>query len=130
MQGWINYRWFDNTLSFDQLTDTFFTSPVFPLRGYEYSTLYGNKYSLINAEYRFPLFAVVIPGAIPIFPLYNITGALFFDIGTAWGLNNNIINENLNTESDELVLNSKEFEFKVGEEKFIYNSRNQKNKLL
>ena len=31
MQGWINYRWFDNSISFDQLTDTFFTLPAFPL---------------------------------------------------------------------------------------------------
>ena len=120
MQGWINYRWADSSIPFDQLTDTFFfTLPAFPLRGFEYSSLYGNKYSLINAEYRFPLFAAVIPGAIPIFPLYNITGALFLDVGTAWGFD---ISHNFTNGQDQITIsqNSKELNFKIGEKVSSY----------
>lgn len=120
MQGWINYRWADSSIPFDQLTDTFFTLPALPLRGYEYSSLYGNKYSLINAEYRFPLFAAVIPGAIPIFPLYNITGAFFLDVGTAWGFDINQSFVNAQQEIVTISQNSKDLNFRVGEEVTAY----------
>lgn len=83
--GWINQRYSDNGLSFDRLTDSFFTVPALPVRGYAFNSLYGSNFSLINAEFRFPLFAAVVPGAIPILPFYNITGAAFVDFGTAWG---------------------------------------------
>ena len=71
--------------SFERLADTFFTQPAVPLRGHRYNSVYGDNFGLINAEFRFPLFAAVIPGALPILPLYNITGVAFFDMGTAWG---------------------------------------------
>lgn len=83
--GWINQQFSDNGLGFDRLTDSFFTVPALPVRGYAYNSIYGSNFSLINAEFRFPLFAAVIPGALPILPFYNITGAAFLDIGTAWG---------------------------------------------
>ncbi len=120
MLGWINYRWADNSIPFDRLADTFFTLPAMPLRGYEYSALYGNKYSLINLEYRFPLFAAVIPGALPIFPLYNITGAFFIDAGTAWGFD---INQSfVNAQQDVVTIsqNTKDLNFRVGEEVTAY----------
>lgn len=87
--GWINQQFSDNGLSFDRLTDSFFTVPALPVRGYKYNSIYGSNFSLINAEFRFPLFAAVVPGAIPILPFYNITGAAFVDIGTAWGMDIN-----------------------------------------
>lgn len=83
--GWINQQFSDNGLGFDRLTDSFFTVPALPVRGYAYNSIYGSNFSLINAEFRFPLFAAVVPGALPILPFYNITGAAFFDVGTAWG---------------------------------------------
>ncbi|TVQ68227.1 MAG: hypothetical protein EA360_00105 [Balneolaceae bacterium] len=85
MLGWINQRWSDAEIPFERLADTFFTLPATPLRGHEFNTIYGDKFSLINAEFRFPLFAAILPGPIPILPLYNLTGAAFFDIGAAWG---------------------------------------------
>jgi len=120
MLGWINYRWADNSIPFERLTDTFFTLPAMPLRGYEYSALYGNKYSLINAEFRFPLFAAVIPGAIPIIPLYNITGAFFIDAGTAWGFNINQSFVNAQQQVVEIPQNGKDLNFKVGEKVTSY----------
>jgi len=120
MLGWINYRWSDNGIPFERLTDTFFTLPAMPLRGYEYSSIYGNRYALINTEFRFPLFAAVIPGALPIFPLYNITGAFFLDAGTSWGFDINQTFVNQNNELVELNSNSKDLDFRVGEEVVRY----------
>jgi Tol biopolymer transport system component len=125
MLGWINYRWSDNGIPFERLTDTFFTLPAMPLRGYDYSSLYGNKYSLINAEFRFPLFAAVIPGAIPILPLYNITGAIFIDAGTAWGYEIDQTFQNINGEEVFLVSNGADLDFRVGEEVVRYYDFNQ-----
>ncbi|MEX0894678.1 MAG: BamA/TamA family outer membrane protein [Balneolaceae bacterium] len=85
MLGWINQRWSENEIPFERLADTFFTLPATPLRGHEFNTLYGDKFSLINAEFRFPLFAAILPGPIPILPLYNLTGLAFVDAGAAWG---------------------------------------------
>ncbi len=85
MLGWINQRWSDAEIPFERLADTFFTLPATPLRGHEFNTIFGDKFSLINAEFRFPLFAAILPGPIPILPLYNITGAAFIDVGAAWG---------------------------------------------
>jgi len=89
MLGWINQRWSDVDIPFDRLADTFFTQPATPLRGHEFNTLYGDKFTLINAEFRFPLFAAILPGPIPVLPLYNITGAAFLDVGSAWGFDIN-----------------------------------------
>lgn len=83
--GWINYRWDGNDIPFDQLADIFLTQPALPMRGFSYNTLYGSKYGLLNLEFRFPLFAAILPGPIPVLPLYNITGIIFTDFGAAWG---------------------------------------------
>ncbi|MEX2463921.1 MAG: hypothetical protein WD513_06460 [Balneolaceae bacterium] len=85
MLGWINQRWSDAEIPFDRLADTFFTVPATPLRGHEFNTIFGDKFSLINMEFRFPLFAAILPGPIPILPLYNLTGVAFIDAGAAWG---------------------------------------------
>jgi Tol biopolymer transport system component len=118
--GWINQQFSDNGLSYDRLTDSFFTVPALPVRGYAYNSIYGSNFSLINAEFRFPLFAAVIPGAIPILPLYNITGVAFIDAGTAWGqrINYGFFDQpNLNANP---VINEAKLDFKVTEEKTGY----------
>lgn len=121
--GWINQQWSDNGIPIERLADTFFTLPAVPLRGHEFNAIYGNKFALINTEFRFPLFAAIIPGALPIFPLYNITGAFFFDIGTAWGYD---INSGFLDEAGNPVQNSKNLDFKFGETKqgYIVNQNN------
>ncbi len=85
MLGWINQRWSDAEIPFERLADTFFTLPATPLRGHEFNTIFGDKFTLINAEFRFPLFAAVLPGPLPILPLWNLTAAAFVDVGAAWG---------------------------------------------
>ncbi|MDX1640455.1 MAG: hypothetical protein R3220_02070 [Balneolaceae bacterium] len=85
MLGWINQKWSDAEIPFDRLADTFFTLPATPLRGHEFNTTFGNRFTMVNAEFRFPLFAAILPGPIPLLPLYNLTGVAFVDAGAAWG---------------------------------------------
>ena len=84
MMGWINYQWSNNGIPFERLADTFFTQPAVPLRGHRYNSVYGDNFGLINAEFRF-FVCSCNTRALPILPLYNITGVAFFDVGTAWG---------------------------------------------
>lgn len=83
--GWINQRFSGNSIPIDRLGDTFFTQPALPLRGHEFNAISGDRFALANAEFRFPLFAAILPGPIPVLPLYNITGVAFLDAGAAWG---------------------------------------------
>ncbi len=86
MQGWINQRFNSDTpLPLDKLGETFITLPALPLRGHAFNAIHGDRFTLMNAEFRFPLFAAILPGPIPILPLYNITGTAFVDAGAAWG---------------------------------------------
>ncbi|SMO54514.1 peptidase MA family metallohydrolase [Gracilimonas mengyeensis] len=126
--GWINQRFSDNGLSFDRLTDSFFTVPALPVRGYAYNSLYGSNFALVNAEFRFPLFAAVVPGAIPILPLYNITGAAFLDIGTAWGQTIDYGLYEISDGSPNRIVNDKSLNFKIAKEKtsdYAVNSQGQ-----
>ena len=127
--GWINQQFSDNGLSYDRLTDSFFTVPALPVRGYAYNSIYGSNFSLINAEFRFPLFAAVVPGALPVLPLYNVTAAAFVDFGTAWGQNVSynfqsngqeyeIIDENGNS-----INNSKSLDFRLANQETAINVR-------
>jgi outer membrane protein assembly factor BamA len=56
------------------------------MRGYLFNTVFGNYFALTNVEFRFPLVAALLPGPIPLLPLYNLTGLLFVDAGFAWGI--------------------------------------------
>jgi Tol biopolymer transport system component len=126
--GWINQRFNQNGLSFDKLTDSFFTVPALPVRGYAYNSIYGSNFSLINAEFRFPLFAAIVPGAIPILPLYNLTGTAFLDVGSAWG---DRINYGLSDANGNPIINDAKLDFKVAEEQFgTYQLRDQNGNVV
>jgi Tol biopolymer transport system component len=86
VQNWINPR-FDSTNGFpiSNLSDFLFATPVMPLRGYNVNAQNGSYFALINSEFRFPLVAALLPGPIPILPLYQIQGVAFVDVGTVWG---------------------------------------------
>ncbi|MFQ5568476.1 MAG: peptidase MA family metallohydrolase [Rhodothermales bacterium] len=86
VQNWIN-RSFDDQNGFpiDDVSDFLFATPVLPLRGYEINARNGSYFGLLNTEFRFPLVAALLPGPIPILPLYNIQGTAFVDAGALWG---------------------------------------------
>jgi Tol biopolymer transport system component len=105
MLGWINQKW-GRQIPTDRLEDTFFTLPALPMRGHEYNTIYGDRFSLINAEFRFPVFAAILPGPVPVLPFYNLEGIAFFDAGAAWGF------DDINTPN----VDESGFDFKIAEE--------------
>lgn len=84
IQNWINFRWAEGYLTTDRLEDIFFTLPALPMRGHLFSSAMGDRFALFNAEFRFPLIAAMLPGPIPILPLYNIQGTAFVDVGATW----------------------------------------------
>ncbi|MCB2230755.1 hypothetical protein KQH82_08575 [bacterium] len=62
----------------------YFSDVVTPLRGYDYYQLSGNRFGLINWEFRFPMIQYFIMRyPLPIF-LANVNGAVFMDMGAAW----------------------------------------------
>lgn len=61
----------------------FYDSFVGPLRGADLYAAGGDHYVLANAELRFPLIQYLGTGLVPM-RLFNVRGALFFDIGGAW----------------------------------------------
>lgn len=85
VMNWLNLQWRDNQIPLDRLESTFFTIPAMPMRGHLLNSVYGNKFSLFNAEFRFPLVAALLPGPIPFLALYNLRGVAFADIGASWG---------------------------------------------
>ena len=86
VQNWIN-RQFDDVNGFPivDVTDFVFAQPVLPLRGYEINARNGSYFGLFNAEFRFPLFAAVLPGPLPVVPLHDVQGSFFLDAGSVWG---------------------------------------------
>ena len=84
MQNWINFSFEDRQVSPDIAESIFFTMPAWPMRGHRYNAGIGNTFALANLEFRYPLVAAILPGPIPILPLYNIQGTMFTDIGATW----------------------------------------------
>jgi len=80
--NWIGTRTL-NDMVYD-VENLYFADVVTPLRGVPYYELSGNRYGLVNMEFRFPMiqyFAMRYP--LPIV-LGNINGAIFYDMGSAW----------------------------------------------
>lgn len=103
-ENWINSRFRDSRLPFDEPEDFAFMEFKMPLRGWPVGQLTGNRYFLSNAEFRFPLLTALIAGPLPIL-IQGVMGAVFLDVGGAWDdnyftsvtedLNGNIVPNNL-----------------------------------
>ncbi|MBZ0263567.1 DPP IV N-terminal domain-containing protein [bacterium] len=84
VNNWINRRFATGNILTD-VDDVYFSSFATPLRGVPYYARRGNNYALQNTEFRFPLIRQMLFGwPLPLF-FYNIRGALFLDVGAAWG---------------------------------------------
>lgn len=64
--------------------DILFTEYVTNLRGFNYSTMFGNNVLLLNAELRLPLVRVLTHTPISSNFFRNLQFVGFYDIGTAW----------------------------------------------
>jgi len=81
--NWINYEIENNELPIESVNDFAFSTPVYPLRGFNYNVRSGSKFALMNMEFRFPLFRYLVLGPLPL-AFQNIQGVLFTDVGTTW----------------------------------------------
>ncbi|UCG62197.1 MAG: PD40 domain-containing protein [Candidatus Zixiibacteriota bacterium] len=80
--NWIGNRTLDAEVF--EVENLYFSDVVTPLRGIPYYELSGDRYGLINTEFRFPLidyFAMRFPLNLVI---SRVGGAIFTDIGAAW----------------------------------------------
>ena len=71
-----------------EVENLYFADVVTPLRGIDYYSLSGDRYGLINLEFRYPMidyFAMRFPLALTI---SRVGGAIFLDMGAAWEGNN------------------------------------------
>ncbi len=82
-EGWLNRDWATPTIPLTRPSDFVFLSAGLPLRGYRYSERIGNKYALLNLEFRFPFIRALLTGELPVV-FQNILGAAFIDAGSAW----------------------------------------------
>jgi Tol biopolymer transport system component len=81
--NWINRTFTNDYIPLTNASDYIFLEAGVPLRGYDYNAEIGSKYGLFNFEFRYPLFAFLQAGPLPI-GLQSIAGVMFFDMGSAW----------------------------------------------
>ncbi|MBU0983146.1 MAG: hypothetical protein KKA42_04700, partial [candidate division Zixibacteria bacterium] len=92
--NWVGSRTLDPTVY--EVENLYFADVVTPLRGQKYYDLSGDRYGLLNVEFRFPMiqyFAMKYP--LPLI-LGNVVGAVFLDVGAAWD-GDKVTNENIKT---------------------------------
>jgi Tol biopolymer transport system component len=89
-ENWINRNFEGGYVPLDNAEDYIFLMAALPLRGYNYNTQIGTKYGLFNFEFRYPLFAFLQAGPLPI-GLQSIGGVMFFDMGSAWTKERNYV---------------------------------------
>jgi hypothetical protein len=83
VQNWINPQFEGGYIPITNAEDYLFLQTGVPLRGYNYSARIGSRYALFNMEVRYPLFAFLQAGPLPL-GLQSFGGSMFFDMGTAW----------------------------------------------
>ena len=83
VDNWINREFEGGYIPIENAEDYIFLQTGTPLRGYNYNAAIGSRYGLFNMELRYPLFAFLQAGPLPI-GLQSIGGAIFFDMGAAW----------------------------------------------
>ncbi|MGA9116171.1 MAG: BamA/TamA family outer membrane protein [Bacteroidota bacterium] len=83
MENWINREFEGGYVPLEDAEDYLFLQTGVPLRGYNYNAAIGSRYGLFNFEFRYPLFAFLQAGPLPV-GLQSIAGAFFFDMGAAW----------------------------------------------
>lgn len=83
VDNWINHTFEGGYVPLENAEDYIFLQTGLPLRGYNYNAAFGSKYSLFNFELRYPLFAFLQAGPLPL-GLQSLGGVMFFDVGSAW----------------------------------------------
>ncbi|MDT0633041.1 peptidase MA family metallohydrolase [Rubrivirga litoralis] len=79
VQNWVNAD--VETVPVRNASDFVFATPVLPLRGSGFNETAGDRFALVNAELRLPLVAALLPGPLPVLPLYDVQAVGFVDAG-------------------------------------------------
>jgi Tol biopolymer transport system component len=83
VDNWINRTFEGGYVPLENAEDYIFLQVGTPLRGYNYNAAIGSRYAMTNLELRYPLFAFLQAGPLPI-GLQSLGGVMFFDAGMAW----------------------------------------------
>jgi Tol biopolymer transport system component len=83
VDNWINRTFEGDYVPLENAEDYIFLQAGLPLRGYNYNARIGSRYGLFNFEFRYPLFAFLQAGPLPI-GVQSFGGVIFFDMGSAW----------------------------------------------
>lgn len=86
--NWLNRRFKNDRLPFNDPEDFAFMNFKYPMRGFSIADSRGTKYFLTNAEFRFPMLTALVAGPLPIL-IQGVMGAVFLDVGAAWDDNFN-----------------------------------------
>ncbi len=84
IDNWLNYRFKGGEIRINNPESIYFSTFETPLRGANYYERVGDRFALMNVEFRFPLIRYLILGWPLPLGVVNVRGALFSDIGTAW----------------------------------------------
>jgi hypothetical protein len=107
VDNWINRTFEGGFVPLENAEDYIFLQVGTPLRGYNYNARIGSRYGLFNFELRYPFFAFLQAGPLPI-GLQSINGAFFFDMGAAWNKEKDFVaftrNENGNLVTRDLLM--------------------------
>ena len=107
VDNWINHTFEGGYIPLENAEDYIFLQAGLPLRGHNYNAAIGSKYSLFNFELRYPLFAFLQAGPLPL-GLQSLGGVMFFDMGSAWNKERNYVaftkNENGATVTRDLLM--------------------------
>lgn len=90
VDNWINREFEGGYVPLENAEDYLFLQTGVPLRGYNYNAAIGSRYGMFNVEFRYPLFAFLQAGPLPI-GLQSLNGALFFDMGSAWNKERDLV---------------------------------------
>ena len=80
--NWIGNRTLDAKVY--DVENLYFSDVVTPLRGVPYYELSGDRYALVNLEFRYPLIHYLVMGFPLPLVLSGVNGVIFTDIGSAW----------------------------------------------
>ena len=83
VSNWINRTFEGGYVPLENAADYLFLQVGVPLRGYNYNAGIGSRYAIANVEFRYPLFAFLQAGPLPI-GLQSLGGTMFFDVGGAF----------------------------------------------
>ena len=89
VSNWINRTFEGGYVPLESAADYLFMQVGVPLRGHNYNAAFGSRYAMYNFEFRYPLFAFLQAGPLPI-GLQSLSGAMFFDAGAAWNDNRSL----------------------------------------